>query len=87
MDISWLVYDYYFLDMFPDNYQDGNSLDDAARLIEKHPDRFLLGTDKVGHWSTYPAEVTKYYKLLDKLSPETARKLCRENVLSLIKRY
>ncbi len=87
VDISWLVYDYYFLDQFPNNYLDGDSLDDWAALITKYPDRFLLGTDKVGHWTTYPAEVVKYYPLLDKLSPETAARLCRENVMSLIKHY
>ncbi len=34
VDISWLVYDYYFLDRFPDNYIDGNSLDDWTAFIE-----------------------------------------------------
>lgn len=87
VDISWLVYDYYFLNQFPNNYWDGNSLDDWVRLIEKYPDRFLLGTDKVGHWATYPAEVVKYYKLLNRLQPVTARKVCKDNVLSLLKRY
>ena len=85
MDISWLVYDYYFLDRFPDQYADGNSLHDWAALIEKYPDRFMLGTDKVGHWATYPAEVVKYYELLDLLKSETAVKLCHDNILSLIR--
>lgn len=87
VDISWLVYDYYFLDRFPDNYLDGNSLGDWVSFIEKYQDRVLLGTDKVGHWATYPAEVVKYYELLDRLSPETAAKVCRENALRLIKRH
>jgi hypothetical protein len=87
VDISWLVYDYYFLDSFPDNYYDGNSLDDWVTLIEKYPDRFLLGTDKVGHWATYPAEVVKYYALLDRLKPSTAELVCKDNLLSLIKVY
>ena len=56
-------------------------------LIEKYSDRVLLGTDKVGHWADYPKEISKYYPLLDKLSPETAEKVCRENALSLIKRW
>lgn len=81
------MYDYYFLDKFPDNFYDGDSLDDWANLIEKHPDRFLLGTDKVGHFATYPQEVTKYYQLLDKLKPKTAENLCKNNVLSLVKTY
>ena len=56
-------------------------------LIEKYPDRFMIGTDKVGHWGTYPAEVVKYYKLLDRLSESTRNKICRENILSLVKKY
>lgn len=87
VDISWLVYEYYFLDEFPDNYFDGDTLDDWVKLIEKYPDRFMIGTDKVGHWATYPAEVVKYYKLLDQLKPATRDKICRENILSLVKRY
>ncbi|MBR6029452.1 MAG: amidohydrolase family protein [Clostridia bacterium] len=84
VDISWLVYDYYFLDRFPDNYMDGNTLEDWVAFIEKYQDRVLVGTDKVGHWATYPAEVVKYYSLLDRLSPEAVRKICRDNVLKLI---
>lgn len=87
VDISWVVYDYYFLNQFPTHYFDGDSLDDWVALIERHPDRFLLGTDKVGHWSTYPAEAVKYYTLLDKLRPATVDKICRENALALIKKY
>lgn len=47
----------------------------------------MLGTDKIGHWKTYPAEITKYYQLLDKLKPETAKKICSENILGLVKRH
>ena len=53
----------------------------------KYPDRILIGTDKVGHWETYPDEVFKYYKLLDSLEPEVAEKICRNNALSLIKKH
>ena len=87
IDISWVVYDYYFLDKFPNNFYDGDSLDDWVKLIEKHPDRFLIGTDKVGHFDTYPAEVVKYYQLLDKLKAKTAENICKNNVLSLVKTY
>ena len=87
IDLSWIVYDYYFLDQFPDHYADGNTPDDWVKLIEKHPDRFMIGSDKVGHWETYPAEILKYSKLLDQLKPETAEKLCRTNILSLVHRH
>ena len=44
----------------------------------------MIGTDKVGHWAEYPHEIGKYYMLLDKLKPETAKKLCRENALAVL---
>ena len=87
VDISWVVYDYYFLNQFPDNYPDTDTFKDWVKLVNKHPDRIMIGTDKVGHWETYPQEVFKYYKLLDKLDPEVAQKICRDNALSLIKKH
>lgn len=86
-DLSWVVYDYYVRDSFPDGYLDGNSMDDWVALCEAYPDRIMIGTDKVGHWATYPAEVVKYYELLDRLQPETAQKICRDNILRLCKTY
>ena len=32
-------------------------------------------------------EILKYYLLLDRLKPETVKKVCRDNVLSLIKKW
>lgn len=87
IDISWVVYDYYFCDKFPDNYNDGNTMEDWANLIRKYPDRIMIGTDKVGHWATYPAEAVKYYNLLDMLDDVTAKKLCHDNILKLVKTY
>ena len=87
VDISWVVYDYYFLNQFPDNYPDTDTFKDWVKLVNKHPDRIMIGTDKVGHWETYPQEVFKYYKLLDKLDPEVVQKICRDNALSLIKKH
>ncbi len=87
VDISWLVFDYYFMDRFPNSYLDGDTLQDWVDFVEKYQDRVLIGTDKVGHWGTYPAEVVKYYSLLDRLSPEAVAKVCRDNVLKLVKKY
>ena len=57
---------------------------DLAAIIERYPDRFMIGTDKVGHWTDYPHEIGKYYMLIDKLKPETAKKLCRESALVVL---
>ncbi len=86
VDISWLVYDYYFQDRFPDQYIDGNNMSDWVALVNKYQDRVLIGTDKVGHWATYPDEVVKYYELLDWLEEDVVAKICRKNVLKLIKK-
>lgn len=87
IDLSWVVYDYYIQDEFPTGYLDNDTIGDWVNLCEAYPDRIMVGTDKVGHWETYPAEVVKYYDLLDRLSPETAQKICRDNILGLVKRY
>jgi hypothetical protein len=78
-DISWIVYDDYIA-------KDAESLQICAALIEKFPDRFILGSDKVGHWDTYPSEIQKYKPLLNLLSDRTAKMLCSENIMHLIKK-
>ncbi|MBR2990607.1 MAG: amidohydrolase family protein [Solobacterium sp.] len=86
IDLSWVVYDYYFLDQFPDHYADNNTLDDWVVLLETYPDRFMIGSDQVGHWQTYEKEIGKYGILLDRLKPDTARKICRDNILHVMKK-
>ena len=87
VDISWLFYDNYVRgDMMQETGDPEIFSDMWAALIEKYSDRFMLGTDVVGHWSDYPKQIFKYYPLLEKLSPGTAEKLCRKNILSLIAR-
>ncbi len=84
VDISWLVYDYYLLDGFPDRFKDGDTLDDWVKLIRRYPDRFMIGTDAVGHWQNYTKEIRKYDVLLDRLDEKTAEKLRRDNILSAV---
>ena len=77
VDISWVVFE-------NDLLKNGVPNEAWTGLIEAFPDRFLIGTDKVGHFADYPQEVQKYYKFLDRLRPETARKLARENLASIL---
>ena len=76
-DISWLVFDDYI------NISN-ESLDEWAALIEKYPDRFMIGSDKVGHWKGYEDEILKYYPLIDRLSDETKEKVTKTNILERI---
>lgn len=87
VDISWIFFENYVRgDLMRGNVNIDIFADMWAAVIEKYPDRFMIGSDKVGHWADYPHEIEKYYMLLDKLKPETAEKLCRKNALSLIKK-
>ncbi|MDD2338243.1 MAG: hypothetical protein PHD01_16930 [Geobacteraceae bacterium] len=77
VDISWVVYPDYI-------GKDNQSLKIWAALLEAFPDRFMIGSDKVGHWGGYREEIRKYDPLLALLKPETARKITRENILVII---
>ena len=77
VDVSWVVYETNLL-------QGGKPNPQWVTLIEKYPDRFMIGTDKVGHFSDYPPEILKYYTFLDAIKPETAKKLAHDNLLSVL---
>jgi hypothetical protein len=76
-DLSWVV--------FEDNIAPGGKLDrDWAALVEEYPERFMIGTDKIGHFDTYVREIQKYDRLLDALKPRTARLVAWENFLHVL---
>ena len=52
--------------------------------IEDYPERFMIGTDKVGHFDTYVKEIKKYDLLLDALKPETSQMVASENFLRVL---
>lgn len=88
VDISWVFFENYIRgDLMRGNVDTDIFADMWAAVIEKYPDRFMIGSDKVGHWAGYPAEIEKYYMLIDKLTPDTARKLCRDNIRALLKQW
>lgn len=77
VDISWVIFDQ---EIAPNNV-----LNPAwPALIEQFPDRFIIGSDVVGVFTQYQATIQRYYLLLDALRPETARKVARENFLSVL---
>ncbi len=76
-DISWVVFDEHI-------NKNADALRRWAKLLEKYPDHFMIGSDKVGHWATYPTEIVKYHPLLDLLTEEARRKICTENILRLM---
>lgn len=75
VDLSWVV--------FENNVAPGGVVDSAwTRLVTDRPERFMVGTDKIGHWNTY--DIRKYDIFLDTLPPDTARKVARDNFINHI---
>lgn len=77
VDVSWVVYETNLL-------KNAKPDEKWVALVERYPDRFMIGTDKVGHFKEYPQEILKYKAFLDALNPATAKKLARENLLSVL---
>ncbi len=76
-DLSWVVYPQ---EVAPD----GIVKQEWVELIEEFPDRFMIGTDKIGHFDTYVETIRSYDALLEKLTPDTARLVATENFLSVL---
>jgi predicted TIM-barrel fold metal-dependent hydrolase len=77
VDISWVIFEQ---EIAPNNLLDKR----WPELIEQFPDRFIIGSDVVGTFSQYKPTIQRYYLLLDALDPATARKVAKENFLSLL---
>jgi predicted TIM-barrel fold metal-dependent hydrolase len=76
-DISWVIFDDYI-------NESEETLKAWADLLMRYPDRFMVGSDKVGHWNGYEGEIWKYESLLDLLDEETLLKVTQTNILTLI---
>ena len=74
-DISWIVFEEYIL----------TDLEGWAALITEFPERFMVGSDIVGHWDRYAEEITKFHTLLELLDDETAQMLAAKNIVDLVK--
>jgi predicted TIM-barrel fold metal-dependent hydrolase len=77
MDLSWVVFEDYIA-------PNGEAAPEWVKLIEEFPDRFMVGSDKVARFSNLHEQIMKYYVLLDALKPETARKVAKDNFLSVL---
>jgi len=76
-DISWVVFEQIIA---PEGKPDPEWL----AIFEQFPNRFMVGTDKIGGFSDYVQTIRKYDVLFDALSPETAKKLASENMFELL---
>ncbi len=83
IDLSWVVYDDY---VAPLNTHGDKRIvnEDWLALLKDFPDRFMIGSDAIGHMDTYAATVRRYDVLLDAMEPATARKVAHDNFLSVL---
>ena len=79
IDLSWLVFENYIVS------PDGRTIrPEWLSLIQDFNDRFMIGSDSIGHFDTYNNNILKYYVLLDALTPEAAQKVALDNFLGLL---
>ena len=76
-DLSWVVFDQIIA---PDGKPDPT----WVKIIEQYPNRFMIGTDKIGGFFDYKQTIRRYDVLLDQLKPETAKKVASENMFELV---
>ena len=67
-----------------DVYPDGKLDKEWVALVEEFPDRFMIGTDSIGHFDEYEKTIFRYYVFFDALSQKTARLVARENFLRIL---
>jgi len=77
VDLSWSAREHYLI-------RDGEPRDAWVDLIGDHPDRFLLGTDVVGHFDSIGEILDEYRPLLDALPAPVAAKVAGENARALL---
>ncbi|MHC9543258.1 MAG: amidohydrolase family protein [Vulcanimicrobiota bacterium] len=64
---------------------DGKFNNEWAELIERYPDRFMVGADVVGNFrERYQEHITRNYIILDALKPETVEKVARTNFINIL---
>ena len=85
VDLSWVVFEQEIVlaDRFDAN-GDPVINPNWIRIIEKHPKRFMLGSDKVGSFAGYRNEIRKWDALLNQLQPKTAKMVAQTNFLHLM---
>ncbi|NWL77866.1 5-oxo-L-prolinase [Pseudomonas taiwanensis] len=80
IDLSWSVLEPYLLDA------DGKPDRRWLKLVERYPDRFMLGSDVVGRFDGLGDYLTAYDPFLDALPASVARKVARDNFLAVLPR-
>lgn len=79
IDLSWSILDEYVLTSDKDEVRTH-----WLKIIRRHPDRFVIGSDLVGKFSRLGDKLKAFDVLLDELSDEQAAMLARDNLLAVL---
>lgn len=78
IDLSWTMLDEYLLT------EKGNPDPEWVSLVEKYPDRFILGSDVVGKFDSQPRIMNDFETFLQALPEPIANKVASQNILDLL---
>ncbi|MFJ2685801.1 amidohydrolase family protein [Pseudomonas sp. NPDC087342] len=78
IDLSWSMLTPYLLD------EQGKPRDEWLKLVERFPERFMLGSDVVGRFDKLGQEMRSFDPFLDALPEAVARKVARDNFLAVL---
>jgi predicted TIM-barrel fold metal-dependent hydrolase len=78
IDLSWSLLTPYLLD------KAGKPRPEWVALVERFPERFMLGSDVVGRFNKLGKEMRRFDPFLDALPEAVARKVARDNFLAVL---
>lgn len=78
IDLSWSMLTPYLLDGA------GQPRPEWVKLVERFPERFMLGSDVVGRFNKLGKEMRRFDPFLDALPEDVARKVARDNFLAIL---
>ncbi|OAI94204.1 amidohydrolase family protein [Pseudomonas putida] len=78
VDLSWSVLQPYLLD------DKGTPRKEWLALVERFPERFMLGSDVVGRFSSLGEQFQGFAPFLDALPEDIAHKVARDNFLAVL---
>lgn len=78
IDLSWSVLTPYLLD------EQGVPRKAWLELVERHPERFMLGSDVVGRFTRLGEEMQRFDPFLDALPAALAQRVARDNFLAIL---
>lgn len=78
IDLSWTLLRPYLLD------DEGRPDPAWVALVERHPQRFMLGSDLVGRFDSLAKSMRAFDPFLDALPPKVAQQVARDNFLRVL---